>query len=473
MKKYLLILLAFLLVMNSVGVVFAAPADVFSDVPAQHWAYDAVKKLAQAGIVSGVNDGTFAGDKTITRYQMAQIVANAMTKVNKADAANKVLIDKLANEFANELSSLRERVTTLETKTNKLEAKSTFLIESESLFQYGVDNPPANQPKVSGNDQLALRERLYFRGQVNPSTTFESRLQTSIGNFGNKTSSVSSGNDIWVDRLNFTTIDAFGFDKVIWGRQGIVWGQGMLGYKSGSNDGITVSKKIGDFTDFKMGAYVVNPQPTDAVTNAGNTQELQFAALNFQINPTLKATTSYYNNNQSLAASASPYNYGYNASHGYDVSFAKTLGAFTLIGEYARTNLEKTVGNISSNSPKAYSFQITNAVNAPYLFYPDQRFLVDYKKVHTDAFSFAYRVAEKGAIPTGLGNSTGKALVSPFYKLNNVAVGCVDNIKGYFFTYENVVMEGVVLSLEYQNLKFTDTGAPYDKTYQISLQVVF
>jgi len=66
--------------------VFAGP---FADVPARNWAYDAVNQLAKAGIVEGYGDQTFRGDKTITRYEMAIIVAKAMEHADKADSTYK------------------------------------------------------------------------------------------------------------------------------------------------------------------------------------------------------------------------------------------------------------------------------------------------------------------------------------------------------------------------------------------------
>ena len=69
MKKSIILTLALVFVLGIAGTAFAA--NPFVDVPAKHWAYDAVAKLAQAGIVDGYGDGTFKGDKTMTRYEMA------------------------------------------------------------------------------------------------------------------------------------------------------------------------------------------------------------------------------------------------------------------------------------------------------------------------------------------------------------------------------------------------------------------
>ena len=70
MKKSLVLAMAMAL-----GVTASAyAANPFSDVPAGHWAYDSVNKLAAAGIVDGYGNGTFGGDRLMTRYEMAQIV---------------------------------------------------------------------------------------------------------------------------------------------------------------------------------------------------------------------------------------------------------------------------------------------------------------------------------------------------------------------------------------------------------------
>ena len=72
MKKSLVLAMAMAL-----GVTASAyAANPFSDVPAGHWAYDSINKLAAAGVIEGYGDATFGGDKLMTRYEMAQIVAN-------------------------------------------------------------------------------------------------------------------------------------------------------------------------------------------------------------------------------------------------------------------------------------------------------------------------------------------------------------------------------------------------------------
>ena len=112
MKKTLVSALTTALVVGAASTTFAA-ANPFSDVPADHWAYDAVSQLAADGVIEGYGDTTFRGNQNITRYEMAQMIAKAMAKTD-VSAADKALIDKLAAEFSDELNNLGVRVSSLE-----------------------------------------------------------------------------------------------------------------------------------------------------------------------------------------------------------------------------------------------------------------------------------------------------------------------------------------------------------------------
>ena len=143
MKKSLVLAMAMAL-----GVTASAyAANPFSDVPAGHWAYDSINKLAAAGVIEGYGDSTFGGDKLMTRYEMAQIVAKAMAK-----GAN---VDKLAAEFADELDNLGVRVANLEKKADNVK------ITGEMRYHY-VDN----DGDVEGY-KTELRSRIWVNGQIN------------------------------------------------------------------------------------------------------------------------------------------------------------------------------------------------------------------------------------------------------------------------------------------------------------------
>ena len=112
MKKHLAVLAATAVLC----VTSAFAANPFSDVTQQDWAYQAVAQLASQGIVNGYPDGTFQGQNNITRYEMAQMVAKAMTRQGQVDAEQNAIINRLANEFSAELNNLGVRVSTLENK---------------------------------------------------------------------------------------------------------------------------------------------------------------------------------------------------------------------------------------------------------------------------------------------------------------------------------------------------------------------
>ncbi|WP_110954094.1 S-layer homology domain-containing protein [Anaerosinus massiliensis] len=118
MKKTLVAAITSALVIGAASTTFAA-ANPFSDVPTDHWSYDAVAKLAHEGVIEGYGDNTFRGDAKITRYEMAQMVAKAMAKEG-VSSSNKATIDKLSAEYADELNNLGVRVSALEKKTDNV-----------------------------------------------------------------------------------------------------------------------------------------------------------------------------------------------------------------------------------------------------------------------------------------------------------------------------------------------------------------
>ena len=164
MKKTLVSALTTALVVGAASTTFAA-ANPFSDVPADHWAYDAVSQLAADGVIEGYGDTTFRGNQNITRYEMAQMIAKAMAK-SDVSAADKALIDKLAAEFSDELNNLGVRVSNLERNADMVkwtgEARYTYTSTRKE------DEPKANKDK--------LQFRLYPTAEVNNNWHVKARL---------------------------------------------------------------------------------------------------------------------------------------------------------------------------------------------------------------------------------------------------------------------------------------------------------
>lgn len=89
--------LAMLLVLALTASTFAAS---FADVPANHWAYEAVNKLVAAGIIKGYPDGTYGGQRTLTRYEIAVIVARVLEDIEAQRDVLAAKVDKAADSLS-------------------------------------------------------------------------------------------------------------------------------------------------------------------------------------------------------------------------------------------------------------------------------------------------------------------------------------------------------------------------------------
>lgn len=182
-------------------------ANPFSDVPAKHWSYDAVNKLAQAGVIEGYGDGTFRGDKTVTRYEMAQIVANAMTKSLNAD--QKATVEKLEKEFATELTTMGVKVDGMQDQIDNM-----VKVSGDARIRYtNVEDQ---------KDKSDARARVAFDGKINDDLKFNARLSGSFDPDSEKNNSVA----VNLDTAN-VSFNALGLTNTL-GRQDVTLGSGIL-----------------------------------------------------------------------------------------------------------------------------------------------------------------------------------------------------------------------------------------------------
>jgi len=98
-------------------------ADSFNDVPPNHWAYQAVQELAADGYVKGYPDGTFRGNRPLTRYELVALIDRALSSVIAAqingDAVNArdlALLKKLMTQYAGDLKDLQSQVATIKSR---------------------------------------------------------------------------------------------------------------------------------------------------------------------------------------------------------------------------------------------------------------------------------------------------------------------------------------------------------------------
>lgn len=244
MNKKLIVTLAVLCTVAFCAPAFAAPqADVFSDVPSNHWSYKAVEKLAKDGIIS-VDTKRFEGDRGLTRYEMAVMVGNAMTKLEKADANQKAMIEKLSREYNAELVKLGARVAKVEAK-----AKVNFFFDNRIQYNYtslGKDDKGkafGGTGNIDQKGQFMERIRVYMNVPVGDQWEWNSRLVQAKWNFASPTGT----DNFRFDRFWLTNKDFLGGQMEI-GKMMLYPGKGSFYQSTGDIDGAYYTKTMDKWT---------------------------------------------------------------------------------------------------------------------------------------------------------------------------------------------------------------------------------
>ena len=168
MKKILAIAAAAALTAS----VSAYAANPFSDVSPDNWAYQAVSDLSDQGVVEGYPDGTFKGERNMTRYELAQVIARLMAREDQLNAEQKATLDKLAGEYADELANLGVRVSNLEKKVGNI----SWFGDARMRWKEKGYNTDGSR-KADGWDG---RMRINAKAQVNDSTYVRGRFTSNM-----------------------------------------------------------------------------------------------------------------------------------------------------------------------------------------------------------------------------------------------------------------------------------------------------
>ena len=270
MKKTLVSALTTALVVGAASTTFAA-ANPFSDVPADHWAYDAVATLAKDGVIDGYGDGTYRGDQEITRYEMAQMVARAMAKTD-VSAADKAMIDKLAAEFADELNNLGVRVAALEKKVDNV--KWNGELRYRWISKHGNNDGGSDKRKNTNQDLF----RLNAAAQVNEHWTAKARMDYSTDMDSSKNASSVTMDRAWVEGVYGNTVIELG----------------KFNYKTNGDQGMFLDERI-------SGAQVTFGKDIKATITAGRYDFQNNGVFGYASSTDTARTTSYqgievYNN---------------------------------------------------------------------------------------------------------------------------------------------------------------------------------
>ena len=296
--------------------VSAYAANPFSDVTPDDWAFQAVSDLSVQGVVEGYPDGSFKGERNMTRYELAQIIARLMAKEDQLNAEQQATLDKLAGEYADELANLGVRVANLEKKVGNISWSG------DARMQY--------QRRSDKEDYFNGRMRINVEGQVNDQVTVNGRFVTDADLKGND-GDIDDGNTR-MDRINakWTPNDA---TYVTIGRQGVAldvtgtfWDEDAVfdGVAAGWDNGkVGVEAGYGRFKDAFKGEGWTSVDKTEA----------WYGKLTGHIADAADVSAFYLKNAQKqdtgLATGKTASAWGAGLSYG--------IGDFTVDGDYVKT----------------------------------------------------------------------------------------------------------------------------------------
>lgn len=148
--------------------VTVSAANPFTDVSADDWAYQAVASLSDEGVIDGYPDGTFRGDKHVTRYEIAQIVARLMAKEDTLNASQKETLAKLSSQYANELKDLGVRIAELEKKRGATDLITELRVQSIDRYDDVFKGKKHNEisTRVRLNTITLVNDRVHLYGQL-------------------------------------------------------------------------------------------------------------------------------------------------------------------------------------------------------------------------------------------------------------------------------------------------------------------
>ena len=426
MKKSLVLAMAMAL-----GVTASAyAANPFSDVPAGHWAYDSISKLAAAGVIEGYGDATFGGDKLMTRYEMAQIVAKAMAK-----GAN---VDKLAAEFADELDNLGVRVANLEKKADNVKIAGNIRYEYGHRSGDFVHPYNYNGVAKAAKDGVAknrLRSRLYISGRINEDWSYTGRLENNQDLSNNAGDEKTYFNQAWVD-------GKLGGLKVVAGKTDLTLANGNIYDDTAEYIGLSYGK------DVKVNAYYGKP-----------------------------ITTEYnYNYDEILGISLSGKAGKLSLSAGYDI-FKNSLGVSSATTCYTKEDEDNAIWNINAS----YAFDKNVKLNATYLNSNlDQGDIATtFNDVDTDGYviGLAYKGANRnkvgswGAWATYYDQGVG-TVVAHTMKTGDWDLFATEGYKGYDLGANYTLAKNMVYNIDYYELEGKESGLK-NKVLWSRLQINF
>ena len=314
--------------------VSAYAANPFSDVTPDDWAFQAVSDLSAQGVVEGYPDGSFKGERNMTRYELAQIIARLMAKEDQLNAEQQATLDKLAGEYADELANLGVRVANLEKKVGNI----SWSGDARMQYQHNLGETTKHEDSWNG------RMRINVQGQVNDEVTVNGRFVTNMYFKNAPEGEDNDDGDTTMDRINakWTPNDA---TYVTIGRQGVAldqtgtfWDEDAVfdGVAAGWDNGkVGVEAGYGRFKDAWKSHEVGNEDVGDNWAKVDST-EAWYGKLTGHIADAADVSAFYLKNVQKQDGDYAEAGAGKTAS-AWGAGLSYGIGDFTVDGDYVKT----------------------------------------------------------------------------------------------------------------------------------------
>ena len=334
--------LAALAATMAVGATCAFAANPFVDVPSDSWAYKSVVELADAGIIQGVDGQYFQGNRNITRYEAAEMVAKAMAHMDKASVEQRALINKLADEYADELNNLGVRVSALENRVGNVkltgDARIRYRYQDAYKSKVADSNDKTTVAGKKNDSSWDYRIRVRANAQVNDRTKVTYGISSDNKNFADNAAATDESNDIYTDiakvdynfggnnwNLSVGRTDAYVLGNAYGYNYGDVFDRAELKYQ---NDKFAATAGYGKFktngTDNGFGAVATDSKHTDVAGVKTGYGELE----------------GFFGGGRAAGSAAGVYYNDFSTAH-HDADYSNDFSADDLWGAYLKGNLGK------------------------------------------------------------------------------------------------------------------------------------
>ncbi|MBP2662219.1 MAG: S-layer protein [Firmicutes bacterium] len=402
MKKNIAATLALVFGLSIAGTAFAA--NPFADVPVKHWSYDAVQQLANDGIITGGGDGSYQGERAVSRYEMAAVVASAIAHADKANAADKALIEKLAAEYEAELEGLNVRLTKVEKKQGNIKFSGEF----RERYEWTKVDPS------TGTDSTAMktRVRLNIATQMSDDVAFNAR-------FHSESKKTNEAGDAYID-LAYLSGKLFEGVNFTAGRMVMSVGKGITCDTWHDWDGAKIS--FGNKVKVNVGAAKYHS------TTGWDSPNYAYADLNYAFTPNFDMSLAYFTDSQD-----------YNEYKTKAIGFSYAFNKFVLKAEYGKNGADNAKQANNGSEAKAW--------------YGNLKYLgANAAKVHSYGAWIGYRKADKGFDPEWWSTPESSDVAGGLAALNDT--------KGFEYGVEYTVFKNAIFAVQYNDMKDKNGDSP-------------